>query len=53
MREVVQHKIGGVLLVAESAAAQTREEWALLLGAVALAMMVIGIVDWIGKRSER
>lgn len=53
MREVVQHKIGGVLLVGESAAAQSREEWALLCGTVALVMVVLVIIEHVtGDRDE-
>jgi hypothetical protein len=49
---VIEARIGGVMLVAESAGQRSAEEWALLIGAVALAMMVIGIVEWINNRTR-
>lgn len=54
MREVVQHKIGGVMLVAESAAAQTWQELALLCGTVTLVMTVLVMVEHFvtGDRDE-
>lgn len=43
-------KIGGALLIAESAAARTWQEWAILLGAVCAATGAVVIVDWIDRR---
>lgn len=45
-----QVKIGGALLIAESAAARGWQEWALLLGAVCAATGLIVVVDWIDRR---
>jgi flagellar biogenesis protein FliO len=47
MGGVVQHKIGGVMLVAESAAMQSRQEWALLCGSVAAVMLLIVVIEYL------
>ena len=48
----MEARIGGVMLVAESAGQRSADEWALLIGSVALAMIVIGIVDWFNNRTR-
>jgi len=47
-------KIGGVMMVAESAGARSAEEWALLVAGVAVAVVFVVVVDWFdNKRGVR
>ena len=48
----MEARIGGVMLVAESAGQRGAEEWALLIGAVCAALILIGAVEWITNRSR-
>lgn len=43
----MQVRIGGVMLVAESAAQQTRQELALLCGSVAAVMLLIVVIEYL------
>jgi len=50
---MMEARIGGVLVLAESAGQRGAEEWALLVGAVLAATVFLVLVDWIDNRSGR
>jgi hypothetical protein len=54
---MIEARIGGVMVLAESAGQRSAYEWALLLGAVCAALGVVALVEWINammdERSRR
>lgn len=50
---MMEARIGGVMVLAESAGQRSGEDWALLIGAVCAALVLIGAVEWLTNRSRR